>query len=92
MDTSTETTGDIKWVIHDKIIIASNKIPDSRYFLPSPDENGFGMSRTSSRVFLGDREYANISETNDAGFWKYTGFTSLVNHSRAYHFIGVINE
>mgnify|MGYP003600687597 FL=1 len=92
MDTSTETTGDIKWVIHDKIVIASNKIPDSRYFLPSPDENGFGMSRTSSRVFLGDREYANISETNDAGFWKYTGFTSLVNHSRAYHFIGVINE
>lgn len=90
--TPTETTGDIKWVIHDKIVIASNKIPDSRYFLPSPDENGFGMSRTSSRVFLGDREYANISETNDAGFWKYTGFTSLVNHSRAYHFIGVINE
>lgn len=90
--TPTETTGDIKWVIHDKIVIASNKIPDSRYFLPSPDEYGFGMSRTSSRVFLGDREYANISETNDAGFWKYTGFTSLVNHSRAYHFIGVINE
>ena len=92
MDTPTEATGDIKWVIHDKIVIASNKIPDSRYFLPSPDEYGFGMSRTSSRVFLGDREYANISETNDAGFWKYTGFTSLVNHSRAYHFIGVINE
>lgn len=92
MGTSTETTGDIKWIIHDKIVIASNKIPDSRYFLPSPDENGFGMSRTSSRVFLGDREYANISETNDAGSWKYTGFTSLVNHSRAYHFIGVINE
>lgn len=90
--TPTETTGDIKWVIHDKIVIASNKIPDSRYFLPSPDEYDFGMSRTSSRVFLGDREYANISETNDAGFWKYTGFTSLVNHSRAYHFIGVINE
>lgn len=90
--TPTETTGDIKWVIHDNIVIASNKIPDSRHFLPSPDEYGFGMSRTSSRVFLGDREYANISETNDAGFWKYTGFTSLVNHSRAYHFIGVINE
>lgn len=90
--TPIETTGNIKWVINDRIVTVSNKVPDSRYFLPSPDEYGFGMSRAGSKVFLGDVEYANISETNDAGFWKYTGFSSLVNHSRAYHFIGVINE
>lgn len=90
--TPTETTGDTKWVINNRIVAVSKQVPDSRYFLPSPDEYGFGMSRSSSRVFLGDVEYANISESNETGFWKYTGYSNLVNHSKAYHFIGVINE
>lgn len=90
--TPIEKTGNLKWVVNDLIITLSTKVPDNQYFLPSPDEYGNSMSRSGSKVFLGQASYANISETNDAGFWKYTGFTSLVNHSRAYHFIGVINE
>lgn len=90
--TPIEKTGNLKWVVNDLIITLSTKVPDNQYFLPSPDEYGNSMSRSGSKVFLGQTNYANISETNDAGFWKYTGFTSLVNHSRAYHFIGVINE
>lgn len=90
--TPVEQNGDLKWIVNDQVITISNKVPDSRYFLPSPDEYGFGMSRAGSKVFLGQTKYANISETNDAGFWKYTGYSNLVNHSRAYHFIGVINE
>lgn len=87
-----ESIGNLKWVVNDRIITLSTEAPESRYFRPSPDEFGYGMERTSSKVFLGDTRYANISETNEAGFWKYTGYSSLVNHSRAYHFIGVINE
>lgn len=83
--------GSLKWVVNDFNITLQTTIPDERYFLPSPDQYGLGMSRTSSRVFLGQSEYVNISETNQ-GVWKYRGYTSLVNHSRAYHFIGVINE
>jgi len=91
-DKPAEITGNLKWVINDQIITINTKVPDRRYFKMSPDEYGDGMVRSGSKVFLGQTNYANISETNDAGFWKYTGFTSLVNHSRAYHFIGVINE
>lgn len=87
-----EVVGNLKWVVLDRVVTVTGKVPDSRYFLPSPDEYGFGMSRTSSKVFLGSAEYANISESDETGFWKYTGYSSLVNHSRAYHFIGVINE
>lgn len=90
--TNDVLSGDLKWPIAEKIISLSTKKTDERYFLPSPDEYGEGMARTSSRVFLGQSEYANISETNEAGFWKYTGYSNLVNHSKAYHFIGVINE
>ncbi|WP_447294862.1 hypothetical protein [Acinetobacter baumannii] len=87
-----EITGNLKWVTNDQIITINTKVPDLRYFEMSPDEYGDGMVRSGSKVFLGQTNYANISETNDAGFWKYTGYSNLVNHSRAYHFIGVINE
>ena len=50
------------------------------------------MVRSGSKVFLGQVTYANINETNDAGAWKYTGYSNLANHNRVNHFIGVINE
>jgi hypothetical protein len=86
------TTGNVKWSILDKVFTVIDKTPENMYFMSSPTQLGFTLSRTSSKVFLGDAEYANISESNTAGLWKYTGFTRLVNHSRSYHFIGVINE
>lgn len=89
---AVDPTGNLQWMIKDKLITLQTKVPDERYFLPSPDKYGFGMVRHSSRVFLGQVEYANISEINQNGDWRYTGFTNLVNHSRVYHFIGVINE
>lgn len=88
---NADPKGSLKWMVNDFNITLQTTIPDEQYFLPSPGQYGLGMSRTSSRVFLGQSEYVNISETNQ-GVWKYRGYTSLVGHSRAYHFIGVINE
>lgn len=89
---SVDPKGNLQWMIKDKVIVLQTTVPDERYFLISPDEYGFGMVRYSSRVFLGQSEYANISEVNQNGDWRYSGFTNLVNHKRVYHFIGVINE
>lgn len=87
-----EVTGNLKWVINDKVVTLSKNVPHPRHFLPSPDDYGATFVMTSSKVFLGEVEYTNIDLTNDAGLWKYTGYSNLVNHTRAYHFIGVINE
>lgn len=90
--TPIETTGNLKWVVNDLIITILTKPPQNHYFLPSPDQYGLTMQRAGSKVFLGQVTYANINETNDAGAWKYTGYSNLANHNRVNHFIGVINE
>lgn len=91
-DTPGQVTGNLKWVINNRVVTAHNNVPESPYFNPSPDEFGNGIVRFSSKVFLGQSEYANMSETNKEGYLVYTGYSQLVNHSRTYHFIGVINE
>lgn len=90
--TPIETTGNLNWVVNDLIITILTKPPQNHYFLPSPDQYGLTMQRAGSKVFLGQVTYANINETNDAGAWKYTGYSNLANHNRVNHFIGVINE
>lgn len=90
--TPIETTGNLKWVVNDRIVTIQTKPPQNHYFLPSPDQYGLTMQRAGSKVFLGQVSYANINETNDSGYWKYTGFSKLANHNRINHFIGVINE
>ncbi|WP_334069767.1 hypothetical protein [Acinetobacter colistiniresistens] len=91
-NTAGRYSGDLYWQVSENVINIQKGVPHDTYFTVSPDDLGNSMIRMSSRVSFGDAEYANISETNQAGFWKYTGYSHLVNHSRAYHFIGVINE
>lgn len=90
--TGYSQTGNLKWTIHDNIVTISNQVPRNQFFISSPSEAGLTMSATSSRVSLGESEYANISEADSSGTWKHVGYSGLVNHTRAYHFIGVINE
>lgn len=87
-----EMTGFLKLEAAERVMLISDKVPQDRFFTHSPDDFGVGLARTSSKVFLGDTEYVNISETNAEGTWRYMGACSLVNHKRAYHFIGVIHE
>lgn len=85
-------SGNLKWLSFNKTIQVKTTKPDSHYFLPSPDEYGFTMYRDGCRVFIGQTEYGNISEYNDHGVRKFSGYCSLVDNKSAYHFIGVINE
>ena len=62
------------------------------YFVMSPDQYGFTIYRSSSRVSFGDTEYVNISESNEMGIRAALGTCSLVDSKSDYHFIGVINE
>lgn len=87
-----ETTGNLKWEAAERVMLISDMVPPDRFFIHSPDDFGVGLARTSSKVFFGDTEYVNISETNAEGVWKYMGACTLVDHKRAYHFIGVIHE
>lgn len=84
--------GNLKWSIWDNVRQIKNVRPDSMYFVMSPDEYGFAIYRSSSRVSLGDTEYVNISESNEMGIRAALGSCSLVDSKSDYHFIGVINE
>ena len=62
------------------------------YFLASPNDYGEVFYRDACKVVFGDSEYANISETNENNLRYKWGYSHLVEHKSAYHFIGVINE
>lgn len=87
-----EEAGSLELSMLESPVQVMKKIPHGWYFYISPDPNGAVFYRDACRVVFGDIEYGNISETNDDGVRYRWGYTSLVNHSRAYHFIGVINE
>lgn len=72
--------------------VTLTKAPDKNYFLISPNENGIYFYRDGCKVVFGDSVYANVSEVGEGGRRKYWGYTSLVDHKSAHHFIGVINE
>ncbi|WP_168377786.1 hypothetical protein [Acinetobacter cumulans] len=84
--------GNLKWVVWDNVRQLKNVRPDPMYFVMSPDEYGFTIYRSSSRVSFGDAEYVNISESNEMGMRAALGTCSLVDSKSDYHFIGVINE
>lgn len=68
------------------------KVPDYWYFAISPDDFAGIFYRDACKVVFGDSEYANISETNENNLRYKWGYSHLVEHKSAYHFIGVINE
>lgn len=84
--------GHLKWVTGNWVKRIRNVRPDGHYFWPSPDEFGFTMYRSSSKVSFGNTEYVNISEVNNMNVRFNFGGCSLVNSKADYHFIGVINE
>lgn len=89
-----EDDGELHWSTIDPMQV-SEKRPNDRYFLPSPDRYGFTMYREGCKVFMGQIIYANISEQDEQkepGTRKVYGHCSLVDNKSNYHFIGVINE
>ncbi len=88
---STETGGLMTNII-DGVGQILTTAPDQDYFFISPTENGSYFYRDGCKVVFGDSVYANVSEAGDGGRRKYWGYTNLVDHKSAHHFIGVINE
>ncbi|ENU86121.1 hypothetical protein [Acinetobacter sp. CIP 102129] len=75
--------------------VIHRNLPEPWYFSFSPADVGgtpFYFYRDACKVVFGDSEYANISETDQYNRRCKWGYTSLVEHKAAYHFIGVINE
>ena len=69
--------------------------PHSHYFISSPDpETSLTFYRDACRNTAGHTEYGNVSEENPLlpKTRVRFGYSRLVNHTAAYHFIGVINE
>lgn len=84
-------------ILHISLMPALQKVhenPDGHYFFSSPSEFGFTFYRDACRNAAGDTEYGNVSEENPLlpKTRVRFGYSRLVNHTAAYHFIGVINE
>lgn len=88
----SNTTGSLYFDISEIPVQVHHKVPQDWYFSASPDEFGGVFYRDACKVVFGDSEYANISETDQYNRRYKWGYTSLVEHKSAYHFIGVINE
>lgn len=76
------------------VLQKAHENPHSHYFISSPDSFGFTFYRDACRNAAGDAEYGNVSEENPMlpKTRVRFGYSRLVNHTAAYHFIGVINE
>lgn len=88
----SETNGGLYTDLGQVTTQVNYKIPNAWYFTASPDKYGNVFYREACRVVFGDSEYANISETDQYNRRYNWGYTRLVEHKSAYHFIGVINE
>ncbi|WP_111883809.1 hypothetical protein [Acinetobacter sp. CFCC 11171] len=88
----SNTTGSLYVDISEIPVQVHSQIPQDWYFYMSPDEYRNVFYRDACKVVFGDSEYANISETNENNLRYKWGYSSLVEHKSAYHFIGVINE
>lgn len=66
-------------------------IPDSMYFLGSPNPIVGVFYRDACKAVFGNAVYANVSESEGEGRKRW-GFTRLADHKSAHHFIGVIHE
>lgn len=84
--------GQLKFNFNGNAVDVHNNVPRTGYFLAVPSERLLLFYCDSCRVVFGDSEYVNISETDQNNRRYKWGYTSLVDHKSAYHFIGVINE
>lgn len=76
----------------DQAVKLNSDYPRESWFISSPDDVGNVFYLDACKVVFGHSEYANISETNENNLRYKWGYSSLVEHKSAYHFIGVINE
>lgn len=88
----SSSTGAVYFDFLSQSTTVHQKIPDHWYFAISPDDFGGIFYRDACKVVFGNSEYANISETDQNNLRYKWGYSSLVEHKSAYHFIGVINE
>lgn len=88
----SNTTGSLYFDISEIPVQVHHKVPQEWYFYVSPDDYGDIFYRDACKVVFGDSEYANISETDQNNRRYKWGYSRLVEHKSAYHFIGVINE
>ena len=84
-------------ILHASLMPTLQKVhekPSGHYFVSSPDSFGFTFYRDACRNAAGNTEYGNVSEENPQVPKTRVrfGYSRLVNHTAAYHFIGVINE
>lgn len=83
--------GDLRLSLFDQVETVHDRVPDTMYFLGSPDLFVGVFYRDACKAVFGQAVYANVSENVD-GRRKYWGYSRLVDHDSAHHFIGVINE
>lgn len=85
-------TGEINFSILRQPILVNKSIPESGYFVGSPNLFGDYFYKDATAIVFGDAEYANVSEVGERTPRAYQGYTTLADHKTAHHFIGVINE
>lgn len=88
----SSSIGSLYFDLSETPVQVHSHIPQEWYFYVSPDEYGNLFYRDACKVVFGHSEYANISETNENNLRYKWGYSNLVEHKSAYHFIGVINE
>lgn len=86
------TVGELSYSFADLPSKVFTKIPDEGYFKTSPNLAGNLFYKDVCKVVIGSHLYANISELDPENRRYKWGFSKLIDHKEAYHFIGVINE
>lgn len=85
-------TGMIKLSMGEQPNLVSMNIPANGYYIGSPNEFGDVFYRDGCQVMFGETTYYNVSEPSAKDPRAKWGYTRLVDHKSAHHFIGVINE
>lgn len=70
------------------------EVPNSHYFMSSPNRYGVLFYRDACQNKMGDTEYSNVSERVDKKrkTWGNSQLINGVGHDMAHHFIGVVSE
>lgn len=87
-----EQKGSIKLSMGNQPDFVSSNIPANGYYTGSPNEFGDVFYRDGCRVVFGESNYRSVSEPSANSPRAKWGYTKLVDHKSAHHFIGVINE
>lgn len=90
-ESGAESSGYAATSLLEKAITISTKEPDDQFFRFSPDTFMNFYYLEGCRVVFGSADYGNISYKTESGQRFRQGYTVLADHSRAHHFIGVIN-